>query len=141
MSLHQAVSLCMDHCDAAGLTGDDSWFKTVVLTGGSACLPGLSGSITISVFLLQMPSIYSEIREWRAYGFCFILCDLYPERLERELQDHLPSSISNGIRVIPPPYGVDTSWHGAKLISNLSIFPGPWCITRKQFRRKSRLMW
>lgn len=62
MSLHQAVSLCMDHCDAAGLTGDDSWFKTVVLTGGSACLPGLSGSITTSSFfcfnfILQMPSI------------------------------------------------------------------------------------
>ncbi|KAG7534417.1 Actin family [Arabidopsis thaliana x Arabidopsis arenosa] len=105
MSLHQAVSLCMDHCDAAGLTGDDSWFKTVVLTGGSSCLPGLA------------------------------------ERLERELHEHLPSYISNGVRVIPPPCGVDTSWHGAKLISNLSTFPGPWCITRKQFRRKSRLMW
>ncbi|KAL1195241.1 Actin-related protein 8 [Cardamine amara subsp. amara] len=105
MSLQQAVSLCMDHCDAAGLTGDGSWFKTVVLTGGSACLPGLA------------------------------------ERLERELHDHLPSSISNGVRVIPPSCGVDTAWHGAKLISNLSTFPGPWCITRKQFRRKSRLMW
>lgn len=49
MSLHQAVALCMDHCDAAGLAGDDSWFKTVVLTGGSACLPGLAGSINISL--------------------------------------------------------------------------------------------
>ncbi|XP_010443263.1 PREDICTED: actin-related protein 8 [Camelina sativa] len=105
MSLHQAVALCMDHCDAAGLAGDDSWFKTVVLTGGSACLPGLA------------------------------------ERLERELHDHLSPSISNGVRVLPPPCGVDTAWHGAKLISNLSTFPGPWCITRKQFRRKSRLMW
>lgn len=58
MSLHQAVALCMDHCDAAGLAGDDSWFKTVVLTGGSACLPGLAGSINISsffcfIFILQ----------------------------------------------------------------------------------------
>ncbi|CAH2069779.1 unnamed protein product [Thlaspi arvense] len=105
MSLHQAVALCMDHCDAAGLTGDDSWFKTVVLAGGSACLPGLA------------------------------------ERLEKELHDYLPSTISNGVRVIPPPCGVDTAWHGAKLLSNLSTFPGPWCITRKQFRRKSRLMW
>ncbi|CAF2137562.1 unnamed protein product [Brassica rapa subsp. narinosa] len=105
MSLHQAVALCMDHCDAAGVTGDDSWFKTVVLAGGSACLPGLA------------------------------------ERLEKELHDHLPSYICNGVRVIPPPCGVDSAWHGAKLISNLSTFPGPWCITRKQFRRKSRLMW
>lgn len=43
MGLHQAVALCMDHCEAAELTGDDSWFKTVVLAGGSACLPGLAG--------------------------------------------------------------------------------------------------
>ncbi|KAL0734867.1 hypothetical protein Bca4012_011077 [Brassica carinata] len=105
MSLHQAVALCMDHCDEAGLTGDGSWFKTVVLAGGSACLPGLA------------------------------------ERLEKELQNYLPSSICNGVKVIPPSCGVDTAWHGGKLISNLSTFPGPWCITRKQFRRKSRLMW
>ncbi|KAJ0266985.1 Actin-related protein 8 [Hirschfeldia incana] len=105
MSLHQAVALCMDHCDAAGLTGDGRWFKTVVLAGGSACLPGLA------------------------------------ERLEKELQNYLPSSICNGVTVIPPPCGVDAAWHGGKLISNLSTFPGPWCITRKQFRRKSRLMW
>ncbi|KAL0646652.1 hypothetical protein Bca4012_044943 [Brassica carinata] len=83
MGLHQALALCVDHCDAAGLTGDGSWFKTVVLAGGSACLPGLA------------------------------------ERLEKELHDYLPSSICNGIRVIPPPCGVDTAWHGAKLISNL----------------------
>ncbi|CAH8392233.1 unnamed protein product [Eruca vesicaria subsp. sativa] len=105
MGLHNAVALCMDHCDAAGLTGDGSWFKTVVLAGGSACLPGLA------------------------------------ERLEKELHDYLPASICNGVRVIPPPCGVDTAWQGAKLISNLSTFPGSWCITRKQFRRKSRLMW
>ncbi|XP_050368419.1 actin-related protein 8 isoform X2 [Argentina anserina] len=42
MGLHQAVALCMDHCHSAELTGDDSWFKTVVLAGGSACLPGLA---------------------------------------------------------------------------------------------------
>lgn len=52
----------------------------------------------------------------------FLFCELYPERLERELHDHLPSSISNGVRVIPPPCGVDTAWHGAKLISNVSDF-------------------
>jgi actin-related protein 8 len=42
------------------------------------------------------------------------------ERLEKELQGLLPPSISNGIRVIPPPYGGDTAWFGAKLISNVS---------------------
>ncbi|XP_019057942.1 PREDICTED: actin-related protein 8 isoform X2 [Tarenaya hassleriana] len=107
MGLHQAVALCMDHCEAAELTGDDSWFKTVVLAGGSACLPGIA------------------------------------ERLHKELHGLLPTSTVNGVRVIPPPYGVDTAWHGAKLISNLSTFPGPWCMTKKQFRRKSRLnlMW
>ncbi|WZZ89723.1 hypothetical protein YC2023_118302 [Brassica napus] len=62
MGLQQAVALCMDHCDAAELTGDGSWFKTVVLAGGSACLPGLA---------------------------------------------------------VIPPCGVDTAWHGGKLISNL----------------------
>ncbi|XP_057474741.1 actin-related protein 8-like isoform X2 [Actinidia eriantha] len=107
MSLHQAVALCMDHCQAAELTGDDSWFKTVVLAGGSACLPGLA------------------------------------ERLGKELQGLLPQSVSTGIRVISPPYGADSAWFGAKLISNLSTFPGPWCMTKKQFRRKSRsgLVW
>ncbi|GAV74762.1 Actin domain-containing protein/F-box domain-containing protein [Cephalotus follicularis] len=103
MGLDQAVSLCMDHCHAADLTGDDAWFKTVVLSGGSACLPGLA------------------------------------ERLEKELHVHLPPALSSGIRVIPPPYGADTSWFGAKLISNLSTFPGPWCKIKKQYRRKSRL--
>ncbi|WZZ89727.1 hypothetical protein YC2023_118306 [Brassica napus] len=47
------------------------------------------------------------------------VCELYPEWLEKELHDYLPSSICNGIRVIPPPCGVDTAWHGAKLISNV----------------------
>jgi len=43
MSLHHAVALCMDHCHSAELAGGSDWFKTVVLSGGSACLPGLSG--------------------------------------------------------------------------------------------------
>ncbi|XP_059444411.1 actin-related protein 8 isoform X1 [Corylus avellana] len=103
MGLHQAVALCMHHCHDAELTSDDAWFKTVVLSGGTACLPGLA------------------------------------ERLEKELHGLLPPSISNGIRIIPPPYGVNTAWFGAKLISNLSNFPGPWCVTKKQFRQKSRL--
>ncbi|XP_022154994.1 actin-related protein 8-like [Momordica charantia] len=103
MGLHEAVVLCMDHCHAAELTCDDSWFKTVVLSGGSSCLPGLA------------------------------------ERLQKEVYGLLPSSMANGIRVIPPPYGADTAWFGARLISNLSTFPERWCITKKQFRKKSKL--
>ncbi|KAJ8423783.1 hypothetical protein Cgig2_018442 [Carnegiea gigantea] len=102
MGLHQAVALCMDHCHAAELMGDDSWFKTVVLSGGTASLPGLA------------------------------------ERLEKELHGLLPPYMSSGIKVIPPPHGVDSAWHGARLISNLSSFPGAWCIRKKQFRQKSR---
>ncbi|KAF9667206.1 hypothetical protein SADUNF_Sadunf16G0308900 [Salix dunnii] len=101
--LHEAVALCMDHCHAVESTGDDTWFRTVVLSGGTACLPGLV------------------------------------ERLEKELHGLLPSSISKGIRVISPAYGTDTAWFGAKLISNLSTFPESWCVTKKQFRRKSKL--
>ncbi|XVF03531.1 hypothetical protein REPUB_Repub05bG0002200 [Reevesia pubescens] len=103
MGLHQAVALCMDHCHAAELAGDDAWFKTVVLSGGTACLPGLA------------------------------------ERLEKELHELLSPSLANGIKVIPPTHGADTAWFGAKCISNLSTFPGSWCITKKQFRRKSRV--
>ncbi|PIN21343.1 actin [Handroanthus impetiginosus] len=107
MGLHQAVALCMDHCHDAELTGDDNWYKTVVLAGGSACLPGLAA------------------------------------RLEKELQGLLPPSISNGIRVLPPPHGKHSVWFGAKLVSNLSTFHKSWCMTRKQFRHhsKRKLMW
>ncbi|KAL6513984.1 Actin-like protein arp8 [Orobanche hederae] len=82
MGLHQAVALCMDHCHDAELPGDDNWFKTVVLAGGTASLPGLAA------------------------------------RLEKELYGLLPAFISDGIRVIPPSYGADSAWFGAKLISN-----------------------
>nr|XP_043618871.1 actin-related protein 8-like [Erigeron canadensis] len=102
MGLHQAVQLCIERCHVAGLTPDDSWFKTVVLAGGSACLPGLV------------------------------------ERLEKELRAALPPSVSNGLRVIPPPYGADSAWYGAKLLSNLSTFPDSWCIDKRDFRPKSR---
>lgn len=44
MGLHKAVSLCMDHCYVSGTVGDDSWYKTVILAGGSSCLPGLPGT-------------------------------------------------------------------------------------------------
>ncbi|KAM7252388.1 hypothetical protein ACFE04_024271 [Oxalis oulophora] len=72
MALDRAVFLCIDHCRDADLTGDDTWFKTIVLTGGSACLPGLA------------------------------------ERLEKELNTLCPS-LSDGIEVIPPPFGADTA--------------------------------
>ncbi|XP_052207271.1 actin-related protein 8-like isoform X4 [Diospyros lotus] len=107
LGLQRAVAICINRCQAAELTGDDTWFKTVVLTGGSACLPGLAG------------------------------------RLEKELSRLLPHSVSSGIRVISAPYGVDSAWFGAKLISNLSTFPVRWCIAKKQFRHTSRrsLIW
>lgn len=55
MGLHQAIALCMDHCHSAELAGDPDWFKTVVLSGGTACLPGLAGKysflfVTICIF-------------------------------------------------------------------------------------------
>ncbi|WOK95261.1 hypothetical protein Cni_G03968 [Canna indica] len=102
MGLHQAVALCMDHCLAAEVASDDRWFKTVVLAGGSSCLPGL------------------------------------PERLEKELHRILPPSMSEGVKVIPPPYGVDSAWYGAKIISNVSTFSDAWCISKKQFRQRFR---
>nr|KAJ0218599.1 hypothetical protein LSAT_V11C300152170 [Lactuca sativa] len=49
----------------------------------------------------------------------------------QELHDLLPPSISNGIHVITSPYGVDSAWYGAKLLSNLSTFPNSWCITEE----------
>ncbi|KAK1435568.1 hypothetical protein QVD17_01334 [Tagetes erecta] len=102
MGLHQAVALCIDHCHVAELTPDDSWFKTIVLAGGTACLPGVA------------------------------------ERLEKELHSVLSPSVADGIKVIPPPYGSDSAWYGAKLISNLSTFPNSWCVTKKEFRSKTR---
>ncbi|KAL5729695.1 Actin-like protein arp8 [Ranunculus cassubicifolius] len=100
MGLHQGVGLCMHHCEASDLTSDDGWFKTVVLTGGTACLPGL------------------------------------PERLEKELHLYLPTSISAGIRILPPEYGADSAWFGAKMLSNMSSFHESWCITKDHFAQK-----
>lgn len=63
MSLHHAVALCMDHCQDAELTGDDSWFKTVVLAGGSACLPGLAGEKhLLKIFKFIYPVKYSRMQ-------------------------------------------------------------------------------
>lgn len=61
MGLHQATALCMDHCHSAAITTDESWFKTVVLTGGSACLPGLAGRSQVflwNIFSFVLLAIY-----------------------------------------------------------------------------------
>ncbi|KAI3914880.1 hypothetical protein MKX01_018049 [Papaver californicum] len=63
MGLHQAVALCMDHCQAAKETEEnDRWFKTVVLAGGTACLPGLPERLAkeLSGLLVSNVSTYSE---------------------------------------------------------------------------------
>ncbi|KAL3821174.1 hypothetical protein ACJIZ3_007079 [Penstemon smallii] len=60
------------------------------------------------------------------------------ERLEKELHELLTTSMANGIRVLPPPYGADSVWHGAKLLSNLSTFQRSWCMTKKQYKHWSR---
>ncbi|XP_022734769.1 actin-related protein 8 isoform X2 [Durio zibethinus] len=62
MGLHQAVALCMDHCHAADLTGDDTWFKTVVLSGGTACLPGLAERLEKELHELLHPSQANGIK-------------------------------------------------------------------------------
>lgn len=41
------------------------------------------------------------------------------ERLEKELTELLPESISEGIKVTPPPFGIDSTWFGAKIVSNV----------------------
>jgi len=43
MGLHQAIALCVERCHSADLPGDNDWYKTIVLSGGTACLPGLAG--------------------------------------------------------------------------------------------------
>ncbi|KAG0475007.1 hypothetical protein HPP92_014693 [Vanilla planifolia] len=103
MGLHRAIALCMDHCAALETTIDDGWYKTLILAGGTACLPGL------------------------------------PERLQVELHKILEPSISRGIKILPPPYGPDSAWFGAKLVSNVSTFLQEWCIDKKHFRLKNRL--
>lgn len=101
MGLHRAVALCIEHCNTSevGKVADEGWFKTIVLAGGSACLPGLA------------------------------------ERLEKELHQALPSTVAKGLKVFSPPYGSESAWFGAKIISNMSTYPEVWCIRKKQFRR------
>ncbi|KVI10277.1 Actin-related protein [Cynara cardunculus var. scolymus] len=53
------VALCVDHCHAAGLTPDETWFKTIVLAGGTACLPGLVERLEKELHLI-LPSSQSN---------------------------------------------------------------------------------
>ncbi|GAU40622.1 hypothetical protein TSUD_189990 [Trifolium subterraneum] len=62
MSLHHAIALCMDHCHSAELAGGSDWFKTIVLSGGSACLPGLAERLEKELHLLRPPYMSNGIR-------------------------------------------------------------------------------
>lgn len=57
---------------------------------------------------------------------------IFPERLDKELRKLLPASMSSGIRVIPPPYGSDSAWFGAKLVSNVSYCTTSLDIVKKR---------
>ncbi|KAK8497636.1 hypothetical protein V6N12_042824 [Hibiscus sabdariffa] len=59
--LHQAVELCMDHCHAAELTGDDAWFKTTILSGGTGCLPGLAERLEKELSEILSPSLANGV--------------------------------------------------------------------------------
>ena len=50
------------------------------------------------------------------------------ERLEKELRQLLPPYISEGIRVVPPPFGIDSAWFGAKMISNVRTWNLEFCF-------------
>ncbi|KAH0449922.1 hypothetical protein IEQ34_020614 [Dendrobium chrysotoxum] len=62
MGLHRAVALCIDHCAASEIAIDDGWYKTVVLTGGTACLPGLPERLENELRKLLEPSISDGIK-------------------------------------------------------------------------------
>ncbi|XP_066344806.1 actin-related protein 8-like [Miscanthus floridulus] len=62
MGLHKAVALCMDHCYTSGTVGDDSWYKTAILAGGSSCLPGLPERLEKELHQLLPPYISEGIR-------------------------------------------------------------------------------
>ncbi|CAH1438120.1 unnamed protein product [Lactuca virosa] len=71
--LHQAVAIFLEHCHAAGLTPDETWFKTIVLAGGTACLPGGVGwcqkACICSLFPHLTIHIWHKLQELSEQGF------------------------------------------------------------------------
>nr|KAJ0209777.1 hypothetical protein LSAT_V11C400189230 [Lactuca sativa] len=61
------VAICLEHCHAGGLTPDETWFKTIVLAGGTPCLPGVVGTLTYHCYC-YVNKILLEITKF---------CDLY----------------------------------------------------------------
>lgn len=74
MGLHKAVSLCMDHCYNSEVFGDDNWYKTVVLSGGSSCLPGLSGMLPCAFLILTISEIIDMKINWKTDA-SFLSCE------------------------------------------------------------------
>lgn len=72
MALHRAVALCIEHCAASEIAIDDGWYKTVVLTGGTSCLPGLPGMVMKFACLLR-----SAIAELFFFFFTRFMCILF----------------------------------------------------------------
>ncbi|XWS09567.1 hypothetical protein CRYUN_Cryun39dG0001300 [Craigia yunnanensis] len=70
MGLHQAVALCMYHCHASELTRDDAWFKIVVLSGGTACLPGLAERLEKELNELFFPFPREWNKSHSSYSWC-----------------------------------------------------------------------
>ncbi|XP_024989001.1 actin-related protein 8-like isoform X1 [Cynara cardunculus var. scolymus] len=61
MGLHQAVGHCIE-CQAKRSTGDHNWYKTIVLAGGTARLPGLAERLDKELHDLLPPNISHGIR-------------------------------------------------------------------------------
>lgn len=61
-----------------------------------------------------------EMEGLMEFYFYFLWDHSFTERIDKELHALLPPYMSNGIRVVPPPYGADTPWFGAKIIGNVS---------------------
>ncbi|ERN19028.1 actin-related protein 8 isoform X1 [Amborella trichopoda] len=62
MALHQAVALCMEHCHIVDVAPDHGWYKTVVLAGGSSCLPGLAARLEKELQRLLPHSISEGVK-------------------------------------------------------------------------------
>lgn len=94
--------------------GTKPWFWPVVLV---AYLASLVGSLAKHTEVFSLSNRYF-LRNSQITCLCS-WCDGLTERLEKELIDLLPEAISEGIKVTPPPYGTDSAWFGAKIVSNV----------------------